>query len=251
MADLQIFVQSIIAYATICQSGCLGKYRGGVTGDIPSARAVAPGTAVGGERAADGGTVGGVLSADAADAADGAADAADGAAVAAAASGDLGSTSEVFNDPRITAVGLFTEAHSGLAAKFSAQYAEHGLAPAEFEVLLRLSRSPGGALRMSDLAAQTSLTTSGITRLVDRLERTGLLCRRACPSDRRGLLAELTPRGRTRIAAVLPGHVELIDQWFVGLLEPAELTALLAALRKVRDAVRPGATAGISVTPRD
>ena len=157
----------------------------------------------------------------------------------------------LFDDPRITAVGLFTEAHSGLATKFAAQCAGHGLAPAEFEVLIRLARSPGGALRMSDLAAQTSLTTSGITRLVDRLERTGLLCRRACPSDRRGLLAELTPSGWARLRAVMPGHLELIDEWFVGLLTPDELAALLAALRKVRDAVRPHATAGIPVVPRD
>lgn len=150
----------------------------------------------------------------------------------------------IFSDPRITAVGLFTEAFTGLSAKFSAQFAEHNLAMAEFEVLLRLSRSPGGELRMSDLAAQTSLTTSGITRLVDRLERSGLLCRRACPSDRRGLLATLTDAGRQRIAEVLPGHIALIDEWFSGLLEPAELDAMLSALRKVRDAVRPGATAG-------
>jgi DNA-binding MarR family transcriptional regulator len=150
----------------------------------------------------------------------------------------------IFSDPRITAVGLFTEAFTGLTAKFSAQLAEHSLAMAEFEVLLRLSRSPGGELRMSDLAAQTSLTTSGITRLVDRLERSGLLCRRACPSDRRGLLAALTDAGRQRIAEVLPGHIALIDQWFSGLLEPAEVDAMLSALRKIRDAVRPGATAG-------
>jgi DNA-binding MarR family transcriptional regulator len=155
-------------------------------------------------------------------------------------------TDTIFSDSRITAVGLFTEAFSGLTAKFAAQLAEHKLAMAEFEVLLRLSRSPGGELRMSDLAAQTSLTTSGITRLVDRLERSGLLCRRACPSDRRGLLAALTPAGRQRIAEVLPGHIELIDEWFCGLLEPHEMDVTLAALRKIRDAVRPGATAGTS-----
>jgi DNA-binding MarR family transcriptional regulator len=127
--------------------------------------------------------------------------------------------------------------------------ARHELAPAEFEVLMRLARSPGAALRMSDLAAQTSLTTSGITRLVDRLEKSGLLRRVACPSDRRGLLAELTPAGWDRVAAALPEHVELIDRWLVSLLEPAELDALLAALRKVRDAVRPCAAAGSAGPP--
>ena len=161
---------------------------------------------------------------------------------------DIGVDESIFSDPRITAVGLFTEAFTGLTAKFAAQFAEHNLAMAEFEVLLRLSRSPGGELRMSDLAAQTSLTTSGITRLVDRLERSGLLCRRACPSDRRGLLATITDAGRQRLGEVLPGHIALIDEWFSGLLEPAELEAMLSALRKVRDAVRPGATAGTTRT---
>jgi DNA-binding MarR family transcriptional regulator len=172
------------------------------------------------------------------------ADAADAAgAVAPAGAGDA-----IFNDPRITAVGLLTETYTGLFAKFSAQFSQHNLALAEFEVLLRLSRSPGNALRMSDLAAQTSLTTSGITRLVDRLERSGLLCRQACPSDRRGLLAALTDAGRQRVAEVLPGHLALIDEWFSGLLEPHEMDAMLSALRKVRDAVRPGATAGSTGT---
>ncbi len=156
----------------------------------------------------------------------------------------------LFNDPRITAVGLFAEAFTGLIAKFATQFAAHGLAQAEFEVLVRLSRSPGGSLRMSDLAAQTSLTTSGITRLVDRLEKTSLLRRVACPSDRRGLFAELTPAGRDRLAAVLPGHLELIDRWFGDLLEPDEVAALLSALRKIRDAVRPEATAGASAPGR-
>ncbi len=149
------------------------------------------------------------------------------------------------DDPRITAVGLFTEAHAGLAARLAAQIAEHGLAAVEFEVLMRLARSPGGSLRMSDLAAQTSMSTSGITRLVDRLERGGLVERRACPSDRRGALAVVTAAGRHRLAAVLPGHLELIDKWFTGQLSRTQLEAMLAGLRRVRDAVRPEATAGI------
>jgi MarR family 2-MHQ and catechol resistance regulon transcriptional repressor len=150
----------------------------------------------------------------------------------------------LFDDPRITAMGLFTEAFTGVTARLNVQLAEHGLANAEFEVLIRLARSPGGALRMSDLAAQTSLTTSGITRLVDRLERSGLLRRVACPSDRRGLLAEITPAGQERLAEVLPGHLELIDRWLVSCLERDTFDALLDALRAVRDSVRPDATAG-------
>jgi len=150
----------------------------------------------------------------------------------------------VFDDPRITAVGLFAEAYAGLTARLAEQVGGHGVSMAEFEVLIRLARSPEGQLRMTDLAAQTQLTTSGITRVVDRLERTGLACRRACPTDRRSSYAVINDAGRARLADILPGHVELIDRWFTGRLEPWQLSQLLDALRVVRDAVRPGATAG-------
>jgi DNA-binding MarR family transcriptional regulator len=150
------------------------------------------------------------------------------------------------DDPRITASGLFAEAFVGLSAKMAEQFAEHQLAPVEFEVLLRLARSPGGALRMADLAAQTSMSTSGMTRVIDRLERQSSVLRRACPSDRRGWFAEITEGGRSRLGAVLPGHLELIEKWFTGQLSKAELAGLLSALRKVRDAVRPDATAGVA-----
>ena len=118
------------------------------------------------------------------------------------------------------------------------------LSPAEFEVLIRLARTPGGALRMSDLAAQTQLTTSGITRVVDRLERDRLVERRACPTDRRGLLTVISAAGRTRLTAVLPGHIALIERWLTDLFSPEELETFVANLRTVRDAVRPDATAG-------
>ncbi|MFC8847031.1 MULTISPECIES: MarR family winged helix-turn-helix transcriptional regulator [unclassified Micromonospora] len=150
----------------------------------------------------------------------------------------------VFDDPRITAVGLLVEANAGLSARFAAQFEEHGLSPVEFEVLTRLARSPGNQLRMTDLAAQTSLSTSGVTRVVDRMERDSLLCRRACPSDRRSSYAVVTAAGLQRLDETLPGHLRIIEEWFTGQLGPDELRAVLDGLRRVRDAVHPGATAG-------
>jgi MarR family transcriptional regulator, 2-MHQ and catechol-resistance regulon repressor len=155
-------------------------------------------------------------------------------------------TEHPYDDPRITAVGLFAEAFGGLACRLAAQVAEHQLAPVEFEVLIRLARSPSGELRMTDLSAQTSLTTSGVTRVVDRMERDGLVRRRACPTDRRSSYAVITASGRQRLACVLPGHLALIDEWFTGRIPPEQLTVVLDALRTVRDAVSPGATAGIA-----
>lgn len=160
------------------------------------------------------------------------------------ASGDATSVDPRFDDPRLTAIGLVMEAAGGLKDRLAAQLDEHDLSSAEFEVLIRLARTPGGALRMSDLAAQTQLTTSGITRVVDRLERDQLVGRRACPTDRRGLLTDITTAGRTRLNAVLPGHLELIERWLTGLFSPADLQTFLDGVRVVRDAVRPDATAG-------
>ena len=148
------------------------------------------------------------------------------------------------DDPRVTAVGLLIETAGGLQAKLASQLAEHGLASAEFEVLLRIGRTPGQAMRMSDLAEQTLLTTSGITRVVDRLERDRLVERRACPTDRRGAFAALTDAGLARLDAVLPDHIDVIEKWFTGRVAAGDLESLLATLRLIRDGVRPDATAG-------
>lgn len=153
-------------------------------------------------------------------------------------------TDDMLQDPRITAIGLFSEAYAGLMAQLTAQLATHQLDGIEFETLIRLARSPGGALRMSDLASQTGLSTSGVTRVVDRLEHDELVERKACPTDRRGSFTEITAAGRARLGDVLPEHLRLLDTWFTGLMTERQLHEFLGALRLVRDAVRPGAVSG-------
>ena len=148
------------------------------------------------------------------------------------------------DDPRFTAVGLFTEAFTGLTARFAAQFEQHRLSSVEFEVLMRLARSPGNHLRMTDLAGQTSLSTSGVTRVVDRMDRDGLVRREACPSDRRSSYAVITDAGLARLDEVLPGHLALVQEWFIGQLSPEQLNQMLGSLRTIRDAVNPCATAG-------
>jgi DNA-binding MarR family transcriptional regulator len=136
---------------------------------------------------------------------------------------------------------LLFEAHAALSARFAVQLAEHALSQIEFEVLLRLARSPGQNLRMTDLSSQTTLSTSGVTRVVDRMERDGLVCRRSCDSDRRISYAVITESGLARLDEALPGHLELIDEWLTGRLCPERLDALLDGLRRVRDALLPQA----------
>lgn len=152
-------------------------------------------------------------------------------------------TTDLFGDPRLTAAGLLFEAHEGLIARLEPTWRERGLSGLDLNALMRLSRSPGRQLRMTDLAAQTALSTSGVTRLVDRLERSGLVRREACPEDRRTTYAVLTPDGAERLRDVLPDYLDALERWFTGLLTPAQLDALVTGLRIVRDAVNPDATA--------
>jgi MarR family 2-MHQ and catechol resistance regulon transcriptional repressor len=148
---------------------------------------------------------------------------------------------ELHHDERITAVGLFVEAYSGLVNRLSGQLAEHGLSLIEFGVLIRLARSSQQRLRMTELAGQVALTTSGITRVVDRLERTELVRRQACPSDRRGSWTVLTEAGMARISAALPGHLAEIEQHLTGRFPPDELAGFIGQLRDIRDHLNPGA----------
>jgi DNA-binding MarR family transcriptional regulator len=141
-------------------------------------------------------------------------------------------------------MGLFVEAFTGLNARLAAQLSEHQLGNVEFEVLLRLARSNGGELRMTDLATQTGLSTSGVTRVVDRLERDGLAARRSCKTDRRGAFTVITEAGQKRLLDVLPRHLQLIEEWFTGRLDEHRLQQMLDGLRVIRDGVHPGAAVG-------
>jgi DNA-binding MarR family transcriptional regulator len=149
------------------------------------------------------------------------------------------------DDPRLTAMGLLSEVHAGMAARMQPVFSAAGLSEIDFETLIRLGRSPQQRLRMTDLAAQTGLSTSGVTRVVDRLERDGLVRRQACATDRRASYATLTDAGRDKLQEVLPRHLADIDEILTGMLDSAELESFLTTLRKIRDVVRPCATAGV------
>ncbi|MER3452180.1 MAG: hypothetical protein C4344_00280, partial [Acidimicrobiia bacterium] len=83
---------------------------------------------------------------------------------------------KLVDDERITPFGMLLEAHGALSAALAHEpESECGIPASWYGVLVRLARSPGGRLRMSELAAGVSLTTSGTTRLVDRIEAAGLI----------------------------------------------------------------------------
>ena len=85
-------------------------------------------------------------------------------------------------------------AHAALAKALDAQLeAEHGLQLSSYELLMYLADAENERMRMCDLASSILLSRSGLTRLVDRLQREGLLVRVACSDDARGAFARLTP----------------------------------------------------------
>lgn len=148
----------------------------------------------------------------------------------------------LLDDERLTLMGLFAESWSGLTRQIEQRLKDECDLPGLwFVLLLRIARSPGARLRMSDLANQTGLTPSGLTRAVDRLEAAGYVERVACPSDRRGAFATLTAEGRRVIGSAVGPHLRHVDELLLCVLSPREREELAAILRKVRDHVNPAA----------
>ncbi|MGD0882069.1 MAG: MarR family transcriptional regulator [Acidimicrobiales bacterium] len=145
-------------------------------------------------------------------------------------------TTPEFEDERLTTIGLLFESAAGLRRLFHRQLESTGAASSQaFDILIRLARSEGGELRMSELAVQASLTPSGLTRAVDRLQEQGLVDRRTCPEDRRGSFALLTPAGRALMDETIPDHIAAVDRILDELFTPEEEARLADSLRRLRD----------------
>lgn len=110
-----------------------------------------------------------------------------------------------------------------------------GLTHTQYEVLVRLAAEADGAMRMTDLAAASYTSKSGLTYQVGKLEQAGLVRRVDDDTDVRGVNAVLTEAGRAKLDAVAPGHVEVVRRVFVDVLEPAQRAAISAGLGAVAD----------------
>jgi DNA-binding MarR family transcriptional regulator len=110
---------------------------------------------------------------------------------------------------------------------------EHGLPLAAYDVLVRLARAPGRALRMTELADRVMLSPSGMTRLVDRLVDKGLVERRMDPEDGRVALASLTDQGLRRVRRAAGTHLRGIREHFTGRLSEAQLRGVASGLETV------------------
>ena len=108
-----------------------------------------------------------------------------------------------------------------------------GLPLSWFDVLIHLREAPQGRLRLQALAESVVLSRSGLTRLIDRMEKAGVVRREPATDDRRGSYAVLTAAGRRRFEHVMPGHLRRVNDHFARHLSAAEVRALTATLSKL------------------
>ena len=128
----------------------------------------------------------------------------------------------------------FLRSHSAITRELSAQLQrEHGLTLNDYEVLLHLSHAEGGMMRRVDLAESVLLTASGITRLLEGLERAGLVCKQTCSSDARVSYAKLTDAGAEKLREAGVTHLRGIDELFLGRYSGSELATLAELLSRL------------------
>lgn len=137
------------------------------------------------------------------------------------------SSTDRLSDRELLAWRGMLRAHAALTKALDADLeAEHDLPLSSYEVLLHLAAADGQQMRMSDLADCVVLSRSGLTRLVDRMEREGLLGRASCPSDARGSYALLTDAGRDKLAAASRTHLCGVRERFLDHLSDGEQETL-------------------------
>ncbi len=121
----------------------------------------------------------------------------------------------------------FLRTHAAIKRRLNADLLEgHDLTLSDYEVLFRLSRAEDGVMRRVDLASSVLLTASGITRLLDGLERAGLVEKASCPSDARVTYAKLTDAGTRKLAEAAKTHLAGVEELFTGRYSDEELESL-------------------------
>jgi DNA-binding MarR family transcriptional regulator len=148
------------------------------------------------------------------------------------------------DEQELEAWKAFLRASIRLMERLDSELAGHGISLADYEILVHLSDEPSGELRMTELAARTLVSRSGLTRRLDRLVESGLVERRSCPTDRRGVFAVLTDAGRMRLEASAPTHVQGVRRHFLTQLRGQDLRTLAESLNAVvESSVTPGTSA--------
>lgn len=142
----------------------------------------------------------------------------------------------VLSDQQLAAWRLFLRAHARVIRRLEADLmAQHQLPLGSYDVLVQLVEAPGRRLRMSELAERVLLSRSGLTRLVDRMEREGLVRREPCEDDARGLYTVLTDAGYDRLRGASGTHLRGVLEHGTGRLDDAEAHELADLLARIAD----------------
>ena len=145
-------------------------------------------------------------------------------------------------DAQLAPWRAFLRAHARVERRLDDDLrSRHGLSLQEYETLLHLAESPERRLRMGRLADSLLLSKSGVTRLVDRLVDDGLVERTSCTSDARGAEATLTALGLSRLRAAAPTHLDGIREYFVSVIDAADLAVVERAMDAVSEGLCHGA----------
>ena len=127
-------------------------------------------------------------------------------------------------------------AHASVVRRLEAELiAEHGLSLPAYEVLAHLSGMPDRSLRMTELSEAALLSPSGVTRLVDKLQRDGLVRRRRCAADARVIYCELTDAGMARLVTAYPTHLRGVREHMVDKLDRDDLRGVADSMNKLSD----------------
>lgn len=125
--------------------------------------------------------------------------------------------------------------HAALVKELDAELeARHGLPLTSYEVLRSLAAAPNGKLRMAELAEHALLSRSGMTRLIDRLEREGMVGRSTCDKDGRGCYAVLTEDGAAAVAGARPTYIAVVRTRFLRHFSVEELQDLASLLARAQ-----------------
>ena len=135
------------------------------------------------------------------------------------------------DDAEMSTWHALIRAHSRIVRRLENELdTEHGLSLPAYEVLSHLSTAPDRRLRMTDLAKHAILTPSGLTRLVDKLAREGMVERQRCGADARVVYAWLTPQGLAKLEAAYPTHLRGVREHFLDWLTRDQQHAVADAL---------------------
>jgi DNA-binding MarR family transcriptional regulator len=136
-------------------------------------------------------------------------------------------STQVTSEVGISAWARLLQAHAALTRELSARLvSRHGLTLGDYDVLFQLYSAEGHRLRRIDLARRVLFTASGITRLLDRLERAGWVGKDSCASDARVTYAVLTESGLRLVEGSRAAHAADIDELFTSQFSPEECKAL-------------------------